>query len=392
MLGRRWTGPRGGSRAAARQTLSCVTGSEVDSDQLPAELVRAGRRPRWREVAHWVVVLGGIGVLAWQMPPLVAQAGAVGADLARLRPGWLLAAIGTGVGALVAYGELHRRVLLVGRIRLRFATIQAINCAENALSTTVPAIGNAAGFVYAVSQLRRRHVPAPIATWSLVLSGLVATVTLLVLGLLGLGWTGHLPIVTAAAAAIAVTVGTGACWIAVTHGTIVRTCIRGAAVLARHVPGVCHHCRRVWIRTPDTVAVRVSHQVARLRPNRWEWAVIVGVAVVSWGLDFTSLLMTVFALNASASWASLTLGFLVVQGSVALQLFPGGAGLAEAGLLTTLVAAGSSLATATAIVVLYRLINWLGLAAIGWVIYALQIHLAPRHRHVCAPDTTTGAR
>lgn len=106
-------------------------------------------RQRVRTIAQWAVVLGGLGVLGWQLPVLASEAGRLGAELAHLRWGWVGVAVLLGVGSLAAYGELHRWLLIAGGVRLPVRTVQAINFAENALSTTLPAVGNAVGFVYA---------------------------------------------------------------------------------------------------------------------------------------------------------------------------------------------------------------------------------------------------
>jgi putative heme transporter len=41
---------------------------------------------------------------------------------------------------------------------------------------------------------------------------------------------------------------------------------------------------------------------------------------------------------------------------------------------------------AAATVLVYRLITWPGLSVIGSIVYAVQIHLGPSHRHRHAPD------
>ncbi|MEU6264144.1 hypothetical protein [Saccharopolyspora shandongensis] len=57
-----------------------------------------------------------------------------------------------------------------------------------------------------------------------------------------------------------------------------------------------------------------------------------------------------------------------------------GAGLAEAGLLGVLASSGTAVGHAMAIVLVYRGINWVGLAVLGWVVYAAQIHGSPQQR------------
>src|SRR3954454_5485360 len=83
-----------------------------------------GSRPGlgWRTVAHWVVVGGALGYLAWRIPGMAVQF----AQLDHVRWEWLVVAGVSGLGALVAYGELHRQLLLVGGVRLPVATVQGI--------------------------------------------------------------------------------------------------------------------------------------------------------------------------------------------------------------------------------------------------------------------------
>ena len=57
-------------------------------------------------------------------------------------------------------------------------------------------------------------------------------------------------------------------------------------------------------------------------------------------------------------------------------------------MLALLPASGVPAAQAAASVLIYRLITWLGLALMGWLVYALWIHTAPLHLHRHAPELT----
>jgi uncharacterized membrane protein YbhN (UPF0104 family) len=73
-------------------------------------------------------------------------------------------------------------------------------------------------------------------------------------------------------------------------------------------------------------------------------------------------------------------------------VLPGGAGLAEVGLLGALLAAGAPAGPAAATVLLYRTGSWLLPCLVGWVTYGVQIHLmrARPHRHRLSPAAATG--
>jgi hypothetical protein len=119
--------------------------------------------------------------------------------------------------------------------------------------------------------------------------------------------------------------------------------------------------------------------------------VVIAVAILSWFLDFLTLAASATATGTRVPWTVLVVGFLVVQGSIALQILPGGAGLAEAGLLGVLIGAGVAATPAAALVLVYRLISWLGLSVAGWVVYALAPHTG-RSRSVRSLPTVTAAQ
>ncbi|GAA3437079.1 lysylphosphatidylglycerol synthase transmembrane domain-containing protein [Kutzneria kofuensis] len=315
----------------------------------------------WRAVLHWAVVGAALGWVAWRIPDMVAQFTATGVHLDHVQWGWLLVAILSGAGALAAYGELHRQLLVVGGVELPAGTVQGINFAQNAVSTTVPVVGGAGSLGYGITQLRKRGVNGPVAAWSVLMAGLITTVTLIVIGALALAVAGELPAIVAVPIALVIGFGTIGAWQLLTHPAVLR---RGLHALLRLAP-------RSWAERAESSAIALSDNVASMRPSGRRWLALVGVALLSWVLDFVTLVASVLSVDVEIPWAALVVGFLIVQGSIALQILPGGAGLAETGLLGVLLGAGIAAAPAGAIVLFYRAITWLGLAVIGWAVYAV---------------------
>ncbi|MFI9383269.1 YbhN family protein [Kutzneria sp. NPDC052558] len=311
----------------------------------------------WRAVVHWAVVGAALGWVAWRIPGMVSQFTETGVHLETVRWGWLLVAVLSGAGALAVYGELHRKLLVVGGVSLPSGTVQGINFAQNAVSTTVPVVGGAGSLGYGIQQLRRRGVSGPVAAWSVLMAGLITSVSLIVIGALGLAVTGELPAVVAVPIAVVVGGGTFGAWQLLTHPGVLRR-------------GLLWIMPRRWASRAESAVLRLSDDVASLRPSGREWLALVAVALLTWVLDFVTLVASVLTVDVEIPWAALVVGFLIVQGSIALQILPGGAGLAETGLLGVLLSAGIAAAPAGAIVLFYRAITWLGLAVIGWAVYA----------------------
>lgn len=331
------------------------------------------RRVSWRSATHWVLLGAAVGYLAWRVPDLARDFAGAATHVGHPQWVWLGAAVVSGVAALVAYGELHRRLLLVGGQRLPGTTVQAISFAENAISTTVPVVGGAGSLGYAIDELRRRGVDTAVAAWSVLMAGVITTVTLLVVGSFGLAWAGWIPVPVAVLAAALVALGTTTLWLLLTH------------------PEAPHRLLHGWTGA-DSAVRRLAEQVAALRPGPARWTGLIGVALASWLLDVLTLVASAAATGTRVQLGALVAGFLVVQASIALQVLPGGAGLAEAGLLGVLVGAGVPPAAAAATALTYRLISWLGLSVVGWAAYA-GLHHTP-HRRTAVPATagTTGQR
>lgn len=340
--------------------VDCIDGVPGRSVSGPASAGHAvARRISWRSATHWVLLGAAVGYLAWRVPDLAHDFAAAATHVGHPQWLWLGAAVASGVAALVAYGELHRRLLLVGGQRLPATTVQAISFAENAISTTVPVVGGAGSLGYAIDELRRRGVDTAVAAWSVLMAGVITTVTLLVAGAFGLAWAGWLPLPVAVLAAAAVAFGTTALWLLLTH------------------PDTPHRLLGGWTRA-DSAVRRLAEQVAALRPGAGGWTGLIGIALASWLLDVLTLVASAAATGTHVQPGVLVGGFLVVQASIALQVLPGGAGLAEAGLLGVLVGAGVPPAGAAATALTYRLISWLGLSVIGWLAYAGLHHTVPR--------------
>jgi uncharacterized membrane protein YbhN (UPF0104 family) len=183
-----------------------------------------------------------------------------------------------------------------------------------------------------------------------------------------------------------IVVGSAGAWRTLTHPAVLRRSLRLLVPLVCWVPGGCRTCRNAWATWVDELSRRLSDRVALMRPTGARWLGLITLAALTWVLDYASLAASVAAVGSPVPWGVLLVGFLLVQVSIALQIFPGGLGLAETSLLGALLAAGVAAAPAVSSVLIYRLITWLGLSLLGWAIYAFWIHAAPLHLHHHVPE------
>jgi uncharacterized protein (TIRG00374 family) len=186
--------------------------------------------------------------------------------------------------------------------------------------------------------------------------------------------------------AVVIASGCVGMWKVVSHPEVLRRVLRWLVGLGRFVPALCGSCRAAWAERTEQVARRLSDRLALLRPSAGRWVVVIVLAALPWVLDFCCLAASVAAVGANVPWGVLLVGFLLVQVSIALQIFPGGAGLAGTSLLSLLLASDVNAGQAAASVLIHRSITWLGMAAVGWVLFAYSIHTAPLHLHRHAPE------
>lgn len=330
------------------------------------EVLRAARRPKWRLVADWVLAAAGVGIAVWRLAPTLATVEDAGRRLAELRWAWVGAALVAAVVSLVAYGELHRRMLAAGGARLGFGTVQAVNFIGNALAQTVPSAGSTAGIAYTVAAFRIRGVDTGLSLWTSVLAALVTAVVLVVLGPLALAYDGLIPLAAGWILSAVLAPAVWAAWLLLRRPKSLHWIAHGVTAVSRRLPVVRN---AEWVAGGSGRADAISERIALLRPTFAQWSGFFGIALVSWGLDYLTVAACVAATTDTVPWPAVAAGYLAVQASIGLQVTPAGAGPAEAGLLAALVAGGQSAPSAAAAVVLFRAITWPVLASAGWLVF-----------------------
>jgi len=328
---------------------------------------------------RWALMLGALGWTASQLPPLVRSASAEAGVLGQLRWGWVAAAALLGLAAVALYAELHRQLLAVGGARPPAATVASITFAQNAIGNTVPVVGGAGALAYAVGGLRRRGVDAALATWSVLLAGVLSVLCLVVLGAGALAATGVLPLGGAAVAVAGLAGAAAAAWVLMTHPAVLRSASVRLLALRRRLPRSGRAGGIADVRLADRVAARLG----LLRPSPRQWLQLLAVSAVTWLLDFADLAVAAAAVPGPVHWPALVQGFLVVQASIALQVLPGGAGLAELGLLGALLGSGVGAGPAAAVVLIYRTSSWFLPSALGWLTYGAQLQRLGRQPRPC---------
>ena len=305
-------------------------------------------------------------------------AGAVD-TIAATSPGWLvLAVLAKGV-SMSGLAQGQRR--LVGRGSERrpgLRSVLATAYAGNTISTALPLAGAGLSAAFTFRRYVAGGAPAAQVVTGLAVSWAVATSALTAVlsaaaaasgqtGLLVTGGLGGLASVAAVVALlVAVRSGRGQSW--------------GAAVGTRALRALQGVSRRP-VGDPGQLVRGALRQLGETRLRRRDVSAAAGHGLVLWTFDIACLGLALLAVGAELPLPLLVLAWSVGVAATSFSLTPGGLGLVETALTAALVTAGLSTTTALAGVLLYRVVSFWLVGAVGAVVLASM-----RGARAAAPD------
>ncbi len=306
-------------------------------------------------------------------PTMIAAVG----YLAGASPMWILAGAAATGCSMVAFAALRGRTLAAAGARIRLRRTLAVSYGAGAVHTTLPA-GAVFSTTYAFRHLRSWGASTSATTWSMTVTGLLSTLSLSAVGLLGLALstgTGGSPILPILEIGLAV-----ALLAALVH-------------LSRHPGGLIRQAHLALVRInrfrnrpAEAGVARLSAVVADLRvirPDGRDWIAASVLALANWTLDLACLAACLAAVGVHVGFPALLITYTAGMAAGSLLPLPAGLGAVETAMTLGLTVAGAAASPALAAVLLYRLLSTGSVVVIGWlVVAAQQIHPAPAVRAV----------
>jgi len=285
--------------------------------------------------------------------------------LARLH--WTLLPVGILLEAMsmAAFAAMFRLLLTRGRVRPTRTSVLATIYAANAMSVSVPLAGPGLAAAYLFRRFTRLGAGALLAGWALLAGGVISSVAwvlLLVGGGLASGRTLAL-VIAVPCVALAVIV-------AALIGVAARR-PRLRAALEDYLTQALKLGARLlrWPATDPMLALRAwAERFGALRIPPSTWVIATGDALVNWLADAAVLAVSILAVGAAVPWRDMLLVYLAGIGAQSLSLTPGGLAITEGAISVALVASGLRVGQAVAAAVLYRLVSFWLIAAVGWLI------------------------
>jgi len=317
---------------------------------------------RWVRWLAPLVVLIVLALVFRDRMPFIGE----GVRLLRDASPWAVAAaVVAALTSILAMAEVMRLLLDAGGTPVPLRRTAAITLASNSWSTSLPG-GPAFSAVLTYQVQRGWGASRLLCGWFLVLSSAVSTMWLVVIGVAGVFFLGADVNVWSLLLTLALMTGLSwAVWWAANHPDTLERWTR--ALLPR--------LNRLLGRAPDQgveAAVRHMHQLESVHLSRGRFSLVAGWSLLNRVLDALTLFLCVWAVTGSVpAVAAVLLAYTTAKLAGSAQVTPGGLGTVEAAVIATLVAAGMTAVDATAAAVVYRLVSFALITAVGWVVYFL---------------------
>ena len=311
---------------------------------------------------RWAIIGIAVVVLAVEVGLVWDQLAKAWTSLYSADWWWVLAAVGAALASMHSFAQIQRTLLKSAGVHVKQWRSEAAFYAGNALSTTMPG-GPVLSATFIYRQQRIWGASPVVASWQLVMSGALQVVGLALLGLGG---------------AFLLGASKNPLSLIFTLGGFVALLLLAQAVATR--PELI-----------DGIGVRVLSWVNSLRGkpadtglDKWRETLdqlesvslsrrALGVAfswsLFNWIADVACLLFACFATGGHPSLAGVTVAYAAARAVGAIPLMPGGLLVVEAVLVPGLVSSGMTLASAISAMLIYRLVSWIFIAAIGWVVF-----------------------
>jgi uncharacterized membrane protein YbhN (UPF0104 family) len=321
----------------------------------------------WRRVAATIVGVGAVTTLVVVERSTLHKSIAV---FAHLQWRWVLLAVVAETVSMGVFALAQRHLVVAAGHVTPVRTAVHTAYAGNAISSSIPFVGPQLGTVFTFRAYRRHGVDGPTIAWALAIAGVLSALAYGIVAGTGAVVSGS-GFVTRAIAG-----STGVVLVAATFGWWALRRERWRPALTRRAVKVVAWRQRVTKqslpRPPDELVAAAFERFDALRPSRVDYATVFSYTVANAVADVASLTLCILAVGAGVPWTRLILVWVAGSTAKGVPLTPGGAGFVEGAIALALVGSGLHPATATAAALLYRVVSFWMLIALGWLAVAIR--------------------
>lgn len=327
-----------------------------------------------------------VGVAVWVLSSKTTELSGIGSILRNFDWWWVLPALVVEIGSYVAFAAMQYELLRAGHLRAPWSPLVKLSFASQAITNSLP-VGNAIASVYNFRWFRRFGADNTLAVWAMAGTIVAASVSLSIVALLGLG--------------IATDQGVSYDLVPVLIGTFVVMILIGSLFVYERplravISGIVRASVKLTGRPHGDTTEQIDQAMAWMTAVRLSWGQIgriVGWGTVNWLLDCACFAMMFAAIGAPVPWTGLLLAYGAGQLAATLPITPGGLGVVEGSITVALVAFGGAETSTVSAVLLYRLVSFWMILAVGWLFLgqlALQVRWGRWPRQALASEVEAG--
>ncbi len=339
--------------------------SEATREDAPEGRSEATREIRQRGKywwLRWAIICFALAVLAVEVVLVWDQLAKAWRSLLSANWWWVLASVFAALASMHSFAQIQRTLLKSAGVHVKQWRSEAAFYAGNALSTTMPG-GPVLSATFVYRQQRIWGASPMVASWQLVMSGVLQVVGLALLGLAG---------------AFLLGASKNPLSLIFTLGGFVAL-----LVLAQSVASNPHQIDGIGVRLlswfnsvrgkpADTGLHKWREMLEQLESvslTRRALGTAFSWSLFNWVADVACLAFAAYAAGGKPSLAGLTVAYAAARAVGSIPLMPGGLLVVEAVLVPGLVSSGMTLASAISAMLIYRLVSWIFISAIGWVVF-----------------------
>ncbi|MGC5024113.1 lysylphosphatidylglycerol synthase transmembrane domain-containing protein [Tsukamurella sp. DT100] len=317
------------------------------------------RRLRWVRRALLLVIAIVLGVEVYLFGPTVSKSIR---DLEHIRWEWVLACVIAVFFSMDSFAQVTRVLLRSAGVKVTQRQALGLQLASNSVSQTMPG-----GQVLAPTLVYRRTrlwgASRVVAAWQIVMSGLLMSAGLAVLGLAGALLAG------AKTSPYSVLFSVGMLVVFIVLVQYVASHPDGLYVVGARLIRWTNDLRN---KPEDTGLARlreVIEQLQSVKMGRRYGAEAFGWSLFNWIADVACLAFACYAVGEAPGLAALAGAYAASKVVNTISPIPGGLGLVEGALVPALALSGMPLSQALTATLLYRLVSYVLVVVVGWVVF-----------------------
>ncbi|GAA2549537.1 YbhN family protein [Mycolicibacterium diernhoferi] len=311
---------------------------------------------------RWAVIVVAVVVLTVELALVWDQLAKAWTSLLSANWWWVLAAVVAAMASMHSFAQIQRTLLRSAGVTVRQWRSEAAFYAGNALSTTLPG-GPVLSATFVYRQQRIWGASPVVASWQLVMSGVLQAVGLALLGLGGAFLLG------ASKNPLSLIFTLGGFFLLLVLAQSVASNPQQLDGIGVRLLSWFNSLRNKPADTWLDKWREMLHQLESVKLSRRALGNAFSWSLFNWVADVACLAFAAYAAGGHPSLAALTVAYAAARAVGSIPLMPGGLLVVEAVLVPGLVSSGMTLASAISAMLIYRMVSWIFISAIGWVVF-----------------------